>query len=84
MGNLSVNYEFSENFHYVKIRQDYVAPVEKYLDANRRKFKIKDVSSEYGNGYAWTAVYFDKEKLTLEERQRQSLDAALRKGLAWV
>jgi hypothetical protein len=82
LGNLSINYEFSENYHYKKIETKYVNTVEKYLDSNRRRFKIKDVSSEYGNGYAWTAVYFDKERLTLEELKKIRED--IQKGLPVV
>lgn len=65
--DLTIQYDFSENFHYLKVEQDYVNPVEKYLLANKDKFKIKDVTSFYGNNEANTRVYFDKERITLEE-----------------
>ena len=65
--DLTIQYDFSENFHYLKVEQDYVNAVEKYLLANKDKFKIKDVTSFYGNNEANTRVYFDKERITLEE-----------------
>lgn len=65
--DLAIQYEFSENYHYAKIEHDYVVPVEKYLLANREKFKIKDIYSTYNNNEAMTRVYFDKERVTLEE-----------------
>jgi HAE1 family hydrophobic/amphiphilic exporter-1 len=65
--DLTIQYEFSENFHYVKIEQDYVNPVEKFLLANKQRFKIKDVATWYGNNNAHTQVAFDKEKTNLEE-----------------
>jgi hydrophobic/amphiphilic exporter-1 (mainly G- bacteria), HAE1 family len=65
--DLTIQYEFSENFHYVKIEQDYVNPVEKFLLAHRDRFKIKDVATWYGNNEARTQVSFDKEKITLED-----------------
>ena len=33
--DLTIQYEFSENFHYAKIERDYVNPVEKYLLDNK-------------------------------------------------
>ncbi len=65
--NLNIQYEFSENNHYAKIEHDYVQPVEKFLLANKGRFKIKDVNSFYGNNEANTRVFFDKERITLEE-----------------
>jgi len=65
--NLSIQYEFSENYHYAKIEQHYVNPVEKFLLANKERFKIKDVDSFYGNNEANTRVHFDKERITLEQ-----------------
>jgi HAE1 family hydrophobic/amphiphilic exporter-1 len=65
--DLTIQYDFSENYHYVKIEREYVDPVEHYLLKNRERFKIKDVSSFYGNNSANTRVYFDKERVTLEE-----------------
>jgi hydrophobic/amphiphilic exporter-1 (mainly G- bacteria), HAE1 family len=65
--NLSIQYEFSENFHYAKIEEDYVTPVEKFLMANKGRFKIKDVNSFYRNNEANTRVHFDKERITLKE-----------------
>ncbi len=67
LDDLNINYEFTENFHYVKIEQDYVGPVERYLLDSKEKFKIKDVYSYYGNNYAGTRVYFDKNNITLDE-----------------
>ncbi|PYV04924.1 MAG: hypothetical protein DMG10_06470 [Acidobacteria bacterium] len=65
--NLSIQYEFSENYHYAKIEQHYVNPVEKFLLASKERFKIKDVDSFYGNNEANTRVHFDKERITLEQ-----------------
>lgn len=65
--NLNIQYEFSENNHYAKIEHDYVRPVEKFLLANKGRFKIKDVNSFYGNNEANTQVFFDKDRITLEE-----------------
>ena len=65
--DLTIQYEFSENYHYAKIERDYVNPVEKYLLANKEKMKIKDVSTWYNNNSAFTRVSFDKDKVTLEQ-----------------
>lgn len=65
--DLTIQYEFSENYHYVKVERDFVNPVEKFLLANKDRFKIKDVSTWFGNNSADTRVAFDKEKITLEE-----------------
>lgn len=65
--DVTIQYEFTENFHYLKIERDYVAPVEKYLLANKERFRIKDVSTWFGNNNAHTEVAFDKEKITLEQ-----------------
>ena len=69
MGALMVQYEFSENYHYAKIEADYVEPVERFLSANRERFKIRDYLTRYSNNSAWTRIYFDKETITLEEAQ---------------
>lgn len=65
--DLTIQYDFSENFHYQKIEHDYVNPVEKYVLANKARFKVTDVATWYGNNRAHTQVSFDKEKMTLEE-----------------
>jgi HAE1 family hydrophobic/amphiphilic exporter-1 len=65
--NLSIQYQFSENFHYAKIEADYVEPVEKFLLANKERFKIKDVLSSYSNDQAYTSIYFDKDRITLSD-----------------
>ncbi|MDA2929235.1 efflux RND transporter permease subunit [Acidobacteria bacterium AH-259-O06] len=67
LGELWIEYEFSENFHYAKIERDYIMPVEQFLLANKERFKITDVLSFYRNNQAWMDVYFDKDKVTLEE-----------------
>jgi hydrophobic/amphiphilic exporter-1 (mainly G- bacteria), HAE1 family len=77
--DLNIQYEFSENYHYVKIAEDYVKPVEKYLLGNKERFKIKDVTSWYGNNSANTRVAFDKDKITLEELK--TLREQMAKGL---
>lgn len=65
--DLSIQYEFSENYHYLKIEKQYVVPVERFLLANKERFKIKDVFTSYSNNEANTRVYFDKDRITLEE-----------------
>ncbi|MCU1338294.1 MAG: acriflavin resistance protein [Bryobacterales bacterium] len=65
--DLLIQYDFSENYHYAKVEKVYVNPVEQYLFKNKDRFKIKDVTSNYGNNSANTRVYFDKERITLEE-----------------
>jgi len=65
--DLTIQYDFSENFHYLKVERDYVNPVEKYVLANKAKFKVTDIATWYGNNNAYTQVSFDKEKMTLEE-----------------
>ncbi|MFN0102418.1 MAG: efflux RND transporter permease subunit [Bryobacteraceae bacterium] len=65
--DLTIQYDFSENFHYQKIERDYVNPVEKFLLTNKQRFKVTDVATWYGNNSAHTQVSFDKEKTTLEE-----------------
>lgn len=77
--DLTIQYDFSENYHYAKIERDYVNPVEKYLLAGRDRFKIKDVATWYGNNRAFTRVSFDKEKVTLEDLKAIRKDMA--KGL---
>ena len=59
--SLRIGYEFSENYHYAKIERDFVNPVEQFLHSNAAEFKLKSTSSGYGNGYAWTRVYFDTD-----------------------
>ncbi|HYP07010.1 MAG TPA: efflux RND transporter permease subunit, partial [Bryobacteraceae bacterium] len=77
--DLNIQYVFSENYHYVKIEDDFVGPVEKYLLSNKDRFKIKDVTTWYGNNNANTRVAFDKEKITLEELKKTREEMA--KGL---
>lgn len=67
MRDLSIQYEFSENYHYARIEKDFVGPVEKFLFANRDQFKIKDVYSYYANNEAQTRLYFDQESLAAGE-----------------
>ena len=77
--DLTIQYEFSENYHYAKIERDFVLPVEKYLLANKDKLKIKDVSTWYNNNNARTEVSFDKERVTLE--QLKDIRKEMAKGL---
>jgi len=65
--DLTIQYEFSENYHYAKIERDYVNPVEAFLFENKERFKIKHVYSWYTNNEATTRVYFDEDRITLEE-----------------
>ncbi len=66
---LQVQFEFSENFHYAKIERDYLIPVEQFLLNNKERFRITDISSSYSNNRARTEVYFDTDRITLEEMQ---------------
>ena len=63
MKDLRIQYEFTENYHYVVIEQTFVNPVEAFLFKHKDQWKIKDVYSFYGNGQAFTSVYFDLPKL---------------------
>lgn len=56
--DIQIQYSFSENFHYAKIERDYVTPVEQFLFRKKEAWKIKDVYSYYGNGEAFTRIYF--------------------------
>jgi hydrophobic/amphiphilic exporter-1 (mainly G- bacteria), HAE1 family len=67
MSGLRISYEFSENYHYAKIEQDYVGPVEKFLNANKDRLRIKNFMSRYWNNGAWTQVYFDDERISLDD-----------------
>lgn len=61
--DLSIDYDFSENYHYAKIEAVYVEPVEEFLFANKDDFKIKDVYSWYANNEAQTRIYFQTGEL---------------------
>jgi HAE1 family hydrophobic/amphiphilic exporter-1 len=39
--DLNIQYEFSENYHYVKIEDDFVKPVEQYLLANKESSRSR-------------------------------------------
>ena len=65
--DVRVSYTFSENFHYAKIVNDYVIPVEQVLEENRERWKIKDIRTEYDNNRASTEIYFDTERITHDE-----------------
>ncbi|MFZ0427999.1 MAG: efflux RND transporter permease subunit [Acidobacteriota bacterium] len=67
MTDLQIQYEFTENYHYAKIEQDFINPVESYLQANQESFNIKDVYSYYANNEAATRIYFDKDNIRLED-----------------
>ncbi len=77
--SLSINYEFSENFHYVKIVEDYIRPVDSFLLANKERFKITDVFSNYNNNWARTEVHFDVDNITIDEMSkiREEIKAGL-------
>jgi len=65
--DLGIQFEFSENYHYQKIEKEYVEPVEQYLLSNKDRFKIKNIYSYYGNNEATTRLFFDEDRITLEE-----------------
>jgi HAE1 family hydrophobic/amphiphilic exporter-1 len=64
--DLRIQYEFTENYHYAKIEQEYINPVEQFLFKNKERWKIKDVYSFYGNSEASTRVYFKEDTLPAE------------------
>ncbi len=66
---IDVQYEFSENFHYVKIENDYVGPVEAFLAKNQERFKITDYMSQYSNNGARSMIFFDAGAITAKELQ---------------
>ena len=65
--DVRISYTFSENFHYAKIVNDYVIPVEQVLEDNRERWKIKDIRTQYDNNRAHTEIYFDTERITHDE-----------------
>jgi len=67
MEDLQISYDFTENYHYQKIEEDFVDPVEQFLFRNKDDFMIKDVYSYYGNNGANTSIYFETEEISLEE-----------------
>lgn len=77
--DLEIQYEFSENYHYEKIERHFVTPVENYLLEHRDAFRIRDVYSYFENNSAVTRVYFDEERLTLDdlEHLRERIAAGL-------
>ena len=79
VSSLRIGYEFSENYHYAKIEQDFVNPVERFLHGNRETFKLKSTSSSYQNNSAWTRAYLDQEKIELDELPE--IRRAIRDGL---
>lgn len=79
VSSVRIEYEFSENYHYAKIERDFVTPVEEYLHANAAEFKVKSTSSGYGNGFAWSRLYFDVD--TVKPEEVPGIRAALSEGL---
>ncbi|MDA0205522.1 MAG: efflux RND transporter permease subunit [Acidobacteria bacterium] len=67
---IDIQYDFSENFHYVKIENDYVGPVEEFLAKNKERFKISDYMSRYSNNGARSMVFFDADTITVKELQQ--------------
>ena len=65
--DVRVRYKFTENFHYAKIVNDYVIPVEQVLEDNRERWKIRDIRSEYDNNRAHTEIFFDTDRITHAE-----------------
>ena len=61
--DVSIEYEFSESYHYVKIEYDFVNRVEQFLFENKDRFKLKDVYSSYENSSANTRLYFDTDRM---------------------
>ncbi len=79
MRDLSIEYEFSENYHYAKIEAVYIEPVEEFLFAHKEEFKIRDVYSWYANNEGQTRLYFETDKLNPGEltELRKQIDEGL-------
>ena len=67
VSSLRINYEFSETYHYAKIEQDFVNPVERFLLDNKERLKIGSTTSSYGNNWAWTRAYLDTDAVKPED-----------------
>jgi hydrophobic/amphiphilic exporter-1 (mainly G- bacteria), HAE1 family len=65
--DLSIEYEFSENYKFSKVEQGFVRPVEEFLLANQERFKIDNIYSYFGNNQASTRLFFDEAKITLQD-----------------
>jgi hydrophobic/amphiphilic exporter-1 (mainly G- bacteria), HAE1 family len=65
--DISIEYEFSENYKFTKVEQNFVKPVEDFLLANRERFKIDNIYSYFGNNQASTRLFFDESKITLND-----------------
>jgi hydrophobic/amphiphilic exporter-1 (mainly G- bacteria), HAE1 family len=70
MRDVQIQFDFTENYHYRKIEQDFVNPVEQFVLDRREDFKVRDVYSVYGNNFANTRLYFDKDRVDLEELEK--------------
>ncbi len=79
VSSLRIAYEFSENYHYAKIENEFVGPVEDFLHANRDRFKLESTSSSYGNNWAWTRAYLDADAISPDEigSIREAINAEL-------
>ncbi len=62
VSSIRIAYEFSENYHYAKIENDYVNRVEDFLHANMERFNLKSTSSAYGNNWAWSRAFLDTDR----------------------
>ena len=67
VSSMRITYEFSENYHYAKVENDYVNPVERFLHANMERLKLKSTSSAYGNNWAWTRAFLDTDRAGPED-----------------
>ncbi len=67
MEDLTIEYEFSENYKYSRIESEFVEPVEQYLLGNRSRFGIENLYSFYSNNEAATRIYFDPRKVSAED-----------------
>lgn len=63
---VQIEYEFSESYHYAKIEEDFIEPVEAYLLPRMEEFGLENVYSWYGNSEAATRLFFDKTKVDTE------------------
>ncbi len=67
VSSIRISYEFSENYHYAKIENDYVNAVEGFLHSGMERFRLKATSSAYGNNWAWTRAFLDTDSVGPED-----------------
>ena len=69
LSKLAIHYEFTENYSHESIESEFVTPVERFLLANRERFKIANIYSGFRWNSASTRIQFDADKITPSEVQ---------------